>query len=181
MKSILTFFIPAVLLSACQANAPKTETASEPPKDSTSAAAPADLPFTASYTSNWNDNVSDADLKTVLTSYKDWADGNLQGLGKAFGDSVDVDMSDGHHFRKSNADLMKMWGNYRDSLSGVKMDFASWHKMYAKDKNDIYIVTWYDETDTYKNGKVDSATYHDINRLKDGKIVWYSQYKRVKK
>jgi hypothetical protein len=50
--------------------------------------------------------------------------------------------------------------------------------MYSTDKKDGYIVTWYKEYDTYKNGKVDSAAFHDINQLKDGKIVWYSQYRR---
>ena len=74
-----------------------------------------------------------------------------------------------------------MFTTYRDSLSSVTIDMQGWQKMYATDKKDGYIVTWYDETDTYKTGKVDSASYHDINQVKDGKIVWYSQYKRPKK
>ena len=142
---------------------------------------PADLPYTATYSSSWSTDVSDADLKTVLITYKDWGDGNMSGLSAAMGDTVVVDMSNGDHLTLSNAALMKMWGTNRDSLSSVKIDMAGWHKMYSTDKKDAYIVTWYDETDTYKNGKVDSATYHDINQVKDGKIVWYSQYKRAKK
>ncbi|MBK9570608.1 MAG: hypothetical protein IPO53_12315 [Chitinophagaceae bacterium] len=74
-----------------------------------------------------------------------------------------------------------MWGTNRDSLSSVKIDMESWNKMYATDKKEGYIVTWYKEYDTYKTGKVDSASYHDINLLKNGKIVWYSQYKRPMK
>ncbi len=58
---------------------------------------------------------------------------------------------------------------------------SAWHKMYSTDKKEALIVTWYDETDTYKNGKVDSAAYHDINGLKDGEIVYYGQFKRPKK
>jgi hypothetical protein len=53
--------------------------------------------------------------------------------------------------------------------------------MYEPDKKEGYVVAWYKETDTYKNGKVDSAYYHDINQVKDGKIVWYAQYKRPAK
>ena len=74
-----------------------------------------------------------------------------------------------------------MFTTYRDSLSSVTIDMQDWQKMYATDKKNGYIVTWYDETDTYKTGKVDSASYHDINQVKDGKIVWYAQYRRPKK
>lgn len=140
-----------------------------------------DLPYTASYSSSWSTDVSDADLKTVLMTYKNWADGNISGLSGAMADTTVIDMSSGDHLTKSNADLMKMWGTYRDSLSSVKIDMQGWQKMYSTDKKDSYIVTWYDETDTYKTGKVDSASYHDINQLKNGKITWYSQYKRPKK
>jgi hypothetical protein len=105
----------------------------------------------------------------------------MSGLENALADSVDLDMSSGEHSKKTRAEIIKMWSTYRDSLSSVKIDMAAGHKMYSTDKNDAYIVTWYDETDTYKNGKVDSATYHDINQVKNGKIVWYSQYKRAKK
>jgi hypothetical protein len=42
------------------------------------------------------------------------------------------------------------------------------------------VATWYIERDKYKNGKVDSAYYHDINVLKNGKIVVYSAYRKPK-
>jgi len=142
---------------------------------------PADLPYTPSYSSNWTQDVSDADLKTVLMSYKNWEDGNIAQLSNQMGDTVEVDMSNGDHFVKSNADLMKFWGNARDSMTSVKINMAAWNKMYSTDKKDAFVVTWYDETDTYKNGKVDSASYQDINMIKDGKIVYYAQYKRPKK
>ncbi len=73
---------------------------------------------------------------------------------------------------------MKMWKTYRDSLSSVRIVMDAWQKMYATDKKMGFVVTWYNEYDTYKNGKVDSAAYHDINLVKDGKIVALEQYKR---
>lgn len=140
-----------------------------------------EMPYKASYSSSWSTDISDADLKTVLTTYKDWADGNISGLAKAMGDTVSVEMNSGDHLVKSNAELMKFWGVYRDSLSSVTIDMEGWNKMYSTDKKEGFIVTWYKETDTYKTGKVDSASYHDINLVKNGKIIWYSQYKRPKK
>ena len=138
----------------------------------------ADLPYTASYSSSWSTDVSDADLKMVLMTYKDWTDDNMSGLEAGLADTVEVDFSTGDNVRLPRAGIMKLFTTYRDSLSSVAIDMQGWHKMYATDKKDGYIVTWYKETDTFKNGKVDSASYHDINQVKDGKIIWYSQYKR---
>ena len=180
MKKILFCFLSGAILLACNDNKDKAAT-TETTTTNDAAKPSVDLPYTASYSSSFTSDVSDADLKTVLMSYKDWADGNISGLSGAMGDTITVDMNSGDHLVKSNADLMKYWGTYRDSLSSVKIDMGAWHKMFSTDKKDTIIAAWYDETDTYKNGKVDSASYHDINVLKNGKIVYYAQYKRPKK
>ncbi|MEP7372205.1 MAG: hypothetical protein ABI675_02380 [Chitinophagaceae bacterium] len=178
MKKILFYLSIGSFLLSCNNEKEKpvsTETTAVAEKPAV------DLPYTASYTSSWSTEVSDADLKTILMTYKNWSDGNMSGLESALGDSVSVDMYTGDHFNLPKAGLVKMWGTYRDSLSSVKIDMQGWQKMYATDKKETYIVTWYDETDTYKNGKVDAGSYHDINQLKDGKLVYYAQYKRPKK
>ena len=180
MKQLIICFCLAFFLFSCKDNETKTKGMATVATDSTTKTA-MDLPYKALYSSEWNNDVSDADLKMVLTTYKDWENNNLSGLLKAMADSVELYMSSGDHSKKTNADLGKMWSTYRDSLSSVKITMHAWNKMHSIDKKDSYIVTWYDETDTYKNGKVDSASYHDINQVKDGKINWYSQYKRPKK
>ncbi|MCU7551672.1 nuclear transport factor 2 family protein [Chitinophagaceae bacterium LB-8] len=180
MKKILSLICLAAFFASCNSGEPKTEMNSTE-HSTASDKAPADLPYTASYSSSWSTNVSDADLKMVLMTYKDWASGNMDNLGNSMADTVAWDMASGDHMKLSKAELMKMWKTYRDSLNSVSIDMEGWQKMYATDKKEGYIVTWYKETDTYKTGKVDSAYYHDINQVKDGKIVWYSQYKRPAK
>ncbi len=176
MKKFFLCLCFAAMLLSCNNEADKTTTTPAAADKST-----VTLPYTASYSSSWSTEVSDADLKTVLMTYKDWSDANMSGLGNALGDTVTVDMSNGDHLVKSNADLVKMWTTFRDSLSTVTIDMQGWQKMYATDKKEGYIITWYKEIDTYKTGKVDSAYYHDINQLKNGKIIWYAQYKRPAK
>jgi ketosteroid isomerase-like protein len=179
MKKILLCVSAGVLLLSCNS---KTESTTATSPDSTAATTPAvALPYTASYASNFTTDVSDADLNMVLMTYKDWADGSIPNLSNSIADSIAVEFSSGDHFSGTKADLMKLWGTYRDSLSSVIIDMQGWQKMYAPDKKEAHIVTWYKETDTYKSGKVDSAYFHDINRVKDGKITWYSQYKRPAK
>ncbi len=177
MKKILLCISSAIFLLSCNS---KTESSSTTTPDSTAKAA-VDLPYTASYSSSFTTDVSDADLKMVLMTYKDWADGNIANLNNAIADSISVDFNTGDHFNGNKADLMKLWSTYRDSLSSVTIDMEGWQKMYSSDKKEGHVVTWYKEIDTYKTGKVDSAYFHDINRVKDGKITWYSQYKRPAK
>lgn len=177
MKKIFLCSCLAILLLSCNNDkekpaATETATATETEKPTV------DLPYKASYSSSFTTDVSDADLKMVLTTYKDWSDGNFAGLQPAMGDSVYYDANDGSSHHLSNADLMKLWKTYRDSLSSVAIDMYAWQKMYEPTKKEGHVVTWYKEIDTYKNGKVDSATYHDINRIKDGKITWFSSMKR---
>lgn len=178
MKKMNLLLLCGIFLAACNNEVKKDEPVEAKTEKMTT---PVDLPYTATFGSNWTTDVSDADLKMVLMSYKDWADGNFSGMSKALGDTVTVDMNNGDHWVKSNADLMKVWTVNRDSLKSVKIDMVAWHKMYSTDKKQEFVVTWYDETDTYKSGKVDSASYHDINGLKDGKISYYGQFKRPKK
>lgn len=180
MKKILLGCSFAAFLFSCNNGTEKAATpVAETPVVAAAAATPAvDLPYKASYSSTWSTDVSDADLKTVMMSYKDWETNNMPGLQGAFADTVTVEMNNGDHLVKPKADLVKFWSKFRDSLSAVRIDMEGWQKMYATDKKDGYIVTWYKEYDTYKGGKVDSASYHDINQVKNGKISWYSQYKR---
>src|SRR5258708_24640194 len=132
-KILLCFFCGAVLLSCNNAKVESTTGAADSTVKST-----VDLPYKASYSSSWSTNVSDADLKMVLMSYKDWTDANMSGLGNALADTVTVDFSTGDHLKKPKADILKIWSTLRDSLSSVKIDMQAWQKMYATDKKDGY-------------------------------------------
>ena len=162
---------------SCNSNTEKKESAATPATEKTAV----ELPYKASFSGNWTQDVSDADLKTVLQSYKDWETGNITGLVAAFGDTLEMVMANGDYSKKPSGELAKIFTTYRDSISNVKIDMGAWDKMHSVDKNTDAIVTWYDEWDTYKNGKVDSASYHDVNVLKNGKIVYYATYKKPKK
>ena len=176
---LFCFFCGAILLS-CGNN--KTETASTATNSTDSTGkSTVDLPYTASYSSDFNTNVSDADLKTVLVSYKDWADGNMANVAKGYADTLTWQRSTGDNYTLPNAGIMKLWTDYRDSLSSITIDMQGWKKFHSVDKNQDWIGTWYKEIDTYKSGKADSGYYHDLNMVKDGKIALLEQYKRAAK
>ena len=178
MKRTFLCLCFAMFLFSC--NNSKTGSATDS-ADTTAMSTMTDLPYTASYSSNFTDDVSDADLKMVLMTYKDWADGNISNLANSMGDSVYVQFNNGDKFNGPKADLMKIWNKTRDSLSSVTIQMQVWKKLYEPNKKEAAILTWYKEIDTYKTGRVDSAYYHDINGIKDGKINYYDQYKRPAK
>ncbi|MEP7108488.1 MAG: hypothetical protein ABI760_10910 [Ferruginibacter sp.] len=180
MKKFFLFLFPVALLLSCNDTAKKSATADNTPV--VAADKPAvDLPYTASYSGSFNSDVSDQDLKMVLTSYKDWADGNVKGVADAMADTLEFDAWDGSSSRLPRAGLLKRWTAFRDSMSSVKVEMEAWHKMHSTDKNENFIVVWYKEYDVFKSGKVDSSNWHDINQVKDGKISYYAQYKKPMK
>jgi len=170
MRQLLFLLGILAFISAC-----KNEKAEAP---AVAASDSVTLPYTANYSSSWDMAVSDSDVNTVLLSYKYWADGNMDALMGTMGDSTWVDHADGRSRNYSNAELRSLWTSGRDSMSSVSISMDTWHKMRTTDKNDHFVVVWYKMTETYKDGRVDSAYWHDVNMVKNGKIVWYSQYKR---
>jgi uncharacterized lipoprotein NlpE involved in copper resistance len=136
------------------------------------------LPYEAGYTSAFNNNVSDSDLLLVLNSYKYWETGDYAALRSTMGDSMSVDGADGFKFNGRTDSLIKIWKTMRDSLSSVVIKVDVWLKNHALKDSADYINVWYKEIDTYKTGKVDSANYSDVNMIKNGKIVWFSQFKQ---
>lgn len=178
MRKIFLCFTSAMFLLSCNSEKEKTAAATETATTTAAEHPSVELPYKASYSSSFTTEVSDADLKTVLDTYKDWTAGNFDEFAKAIGDTVEYDATSGYSMRLPKAEIMKLWKSFRDSLSSVSIDMYAWHKMYASDKKEGHVVTWYKEIDTYKDGRVDSATYHDINGIKDGKITWYSSMKR---
>ena len=75
--------------------------------------------------------------------------------------------------------MVKFFQKYRDSLSSSKFDMVSIINLHSTDKNENWVSVWYKETDTYKTGKVDSAFYNDVNRVKNGKINYVTSFKQA--
>ena len=169
MKKLI-FLLPIALLAyAC--NTPVKESA--PPESSS-----VTLPYTATYSSQWNQDISDQDLLTVLNSYKAWETGDMQMLRATFGDSLSFVGWDGTVYSGPTEGLTDKWAAARDTISTIKIEIGAWTKNHSVDKKADFIVVWYKEIDTYKSGRIDSADWHDINLMSKGKISWYSQYRR---
>ncbi|MEO8412008.1 MAG: hypothetical protein ABI472_00045 [Ginsengibacter sp.] len=174
MKKII-FFSLALCLYLIACDSKKEDTTA------TTTASTVSLPYTASYSTEFNNNVSDSDLLTVLNSYKAWENGDMKALRATLDDSSYVDGADGFKFRGLTDSLMTEWTKHRDSISSVKITMDVWLKSHAVKDGANFINVWYKEIDTYKNGKVDSANFEDDNGMKNGKIIWYSSHRQTLK
>ena len=146
-------------------------------KDSSSVS----FPYTAEYSSKFSIG-KDSNSLMVLNNYKAWESGDMNALKNTLGDSINLYFPDGSKFSGTRDSAMTLASMYRDSLSKVEIKVDVWIPLHSEDKNEDWVCVWYKETDTHKNGKVDSAYYEDDNMLdKNGKIVFSASHKQVLK
>ncbi|MBL0232054.1 MAG: hypothetical protein IPQ08_00150 [Chitinophagaceae bacterium] len=173
MKSLLIAVLVTATLFACTE---KKEKSSGSEKKYTK-----DNTYEATFAGDFTQDVSDSDVHAVMMSYKEWENANMNNVASYFADSIMWQRANGEKNLWAKADLVKYWTTYRDSLSSVVIKMDAWDRAYDTTKKMSFVVTWYREYDTYKSGKVDSADFADVNGVQDGKIGYYSQYRRALK
>jgi hypothetical protein len=181
MKMLLFFVFIVIIYIACNSGpAPASDATIDTAKAAAPAAAAVTLPYTADYVT-LTDDVSDANLLTVLNSYKNWETGDMPGVRSTLGDSVYFHSWNGLEVNATGDSIVKYWKVYRDSLSSVNIRMIAWRKQHSVEKNEDWVSIWYDEVDKYKKGMVDSASYQDDNLIVNGKIKVLSQHKQYLK
>jgi hypothetical protein len=171
MKKIFYLFAAVALFASCKNAAQKAEAKT----DSVT------MPYKASYSSSFtiSDNVKNEQL--VLQSYKDWQDNKISNAPAYFADTVQLDFSDGSKYKMRRDSMVKVFQRIRDSLSSSKIDVVTTINLHSTDKNQDWVSVWYKQTDTYKNGKIDSSFFNDVNNVVNGKIVYVSSFRQVLK
>lgn len=172
MKLLLVTVIAAMLFASCGQIHQKSAEDKKPVTSSVT------LPYSASFSSQFNNDVADEDVRTVLNSYKSWEAGNMDSLAACFADSVIYLSYSGLQYTGPKKGMIELWTGFRDSLRSVKIEVTTWTKNHSIDKGVDFVNVWYRETDTFKSGKVESFSISDANTLKNGKIFRYSQYRQ---
>jgi ketosteroid isomerase-like protein len=138
------------------------------------------LPFVAVYSSQFNQNVSDQDLLTVLNNYKAWENGDMEALRFTMADSITFHAANGNIFNGLATDLVNEWKVVRlDTLSSVAITMDAWQKSHSIDKNEDFVNVWYTIKTVTRSGRINSANYQDFNKVRDGKIVYISRHKQM--
>ena len=175
MKKLLFLAIPAIAGTLALISCGKGAKTTDAGKDSAATL------YKATYSSSFSIPDSAKLVQLVLQSYKDWENNNLKNASAYFADTIAWDQTDGTKHRMVRDSMVKFFNKYRDSLSSSKIDMAAFIPLHSNDKKEDWVLTWYKQTDTYKNGKVDSTFYHDLNHIKNGKIDYISSLRQTLK
>ena len=177
MKKVLYLFAGIALFASCKGGTSTDGTAS---KTDSSAAKNDSLPmaYKASYSSSFTISDNAKNEQMVLQSYKDWENNTLKNGSAYLADTVTMDFASGKHLTAPRDGIIKEWQKTRDSLSSIKLNVIAVTNLHSTDKKADWVGVWYVETDTYKNGKIDSAFYQDDNNVKDGKMIYISSKRR---
>ncbi|MBN8576602.1 MAG: hypothetical protein J0L66_06640 [Cytophagales bacterium] len=143
------------------------------------AASKLSMPYVATYSSKFNQNVSEESVQIVLTSLKAWERGDMEAYRKSFADTVTFNSSDGSTSIVLVDALMDSWAAHRhDSLASMDIEVRAWTKLHSIDKNTDFVSLWFRAVDHYRNGRVDSIYVYEDYRVANAKIVQVDQYVR---
>src|SRR5664279_4702007 len=145
-KFVFSLIVPFCFI-ACKDSTPPPS-ASAPGNDSAVAAA-ITMPYVAEYSSNFVPG-KQADVLTVLNSYKAWETNDMKAMRATFWDSLTMEFPDGSKMSGPSDSLVKMAAKFRDSLSKVELTFIAWTSNHSVDKNEDWVNVWYKETDYHK-------------------------------
>ena len=177
MKKNLLFASLFILVSCNSSQPAQPEAATKPASDSM-AVQSINSPYDITYSSKFvMGNPKHAE--NVLTLWKDFDNGNLSAHKDIFADSVEVILGSGAHMHATRDSVVAAIQKYRNTLASAVDRVAAVMAVRSTDKNEEWVLVWGTETDTYKNGKIDSVDLQETWRInKDGKADFLMQYAR---
>jgi len=178
MKRSLTLAALA-MLAACNSNPPAMNTDSaKATQDSGATTRSIQSPYDVTYSSKFvMDDPKNAE--SLLAIWKAYDDGNLSVTKDMFADTITTYWADGSMMRASRDSALVLVQAFRNSFKAAVSKVHAIMAVKSTDKNEHWGVIWGTETDTYKDGRIDSTELQETWRFnKDGKADLVYQYKR---
>lgn len=181
MKPCILFFLVAASFTSCKdASGPATLAADSSSSTTVIAAPVVSYPYPASYSSDFS--IGNPELtKKVLDMYKAVEENKMDDLGKYYADTVIRNNFQQRQMvlsRDAMVDLAKQFRSQFKEFSETPIAFTALH---SNDRNEDWVVTWIKEKVVYNNGKIDSTTYQENWRFRDGKIYMVDSYAKYAK
>lgn len=184
MKKFIFVLAAASFFTACS-NEPKPETpAAETPapvteKVATSPVVP--LPYVPTYSNSFEFGKGEYAAMILQGSWKDWDENKLDNMKNWVADTITAIHSD-MLMVKGADNLMAKWKNDRANYKSVNNTIDVVMPIYAKDKNEHWVLVWASSTSVDLKGKADTMNIMEAWRInKDGKADFLNQYDRAKR
>ena len=178
MKKLLTLAALAIF-AGCNSNPPATTTDSASVKpDSAAMVKTIQSPYPISYSSKFvMDDPKNAE--SLLAIWKAYDNGNISATKDLFADTIDAQLGDGSIMHLSRDSTITAVQAVRNSFKTAVDQVQAIMAVKSTDKNEHWVLIWGTETDTYKNGKVDSTNLQETWRFNQaGKADLVFQYRR---
>ncbi len=135
-------------------------------------------PYDITYSSKFEiDDPKNAE--SLLAIWKSYDNGNLSAARDLFADTIDAQLGDGSTMRLQRDTMLAAVQAARNSFNSALDVVAAITAVKSTDRNEHWVLIWGTETDTYKNGKVDSVHLQETWRFnQDGKADRVLQYRR---
>lgn len=114
-------------------------------------------------------------VKVVMDMLKAWESKDLAACATFFGDSAELGF-DYYHEKLPHDSLAAFLESGWADLSSVKVEMEDWESVISKDQKHEWVTLWYKQINTHLDGKVDSINLINDAKIKDGKIVIFSEY-----
>ncbi|GGB18357.1 hypothetical protein GCM10011511_47730 [Puia dinghuensis] len=139
---------------------------------------PIESPYQIAYSSKFviDDNKN---AESVLKLWKVYDNGDLSAGKDLIADSIRIYLGDGTEMRGSRDSMTAAVQAFRNSFAAAVSRVDAVMAVKSTDKNEHWALIWGTETDTHKDGKIDSTDLQETWRFnKDGKADVVYQYAR---
>ncbi|SER19239.1 hypothetical protein [Pedobacter rhizosphaerae] len=167
MKKISIAIAGILLFAACQPK--ETSSTSNEVTDTTQYA------YTLKKDHHWEMNSDHKNLQTALKAIKAFASLDTSALKPLIGDSIELTV-DYYQFKGTGSQFMKEAQSHIDKFKSIEINMTDWESVISKDKTEEWVSLWYNQVSNMKDGKTDTISYFNDFKLKNGKIVAWSEY-----
>jgi hypothetical protein len=97
-------------------------------------------------------------------------------IGEFIADTLHWVMSDGKDIKMSRDSALGFFKSFVESATSIKLNFVTQIPVDYKTNGHEWVLSWSDETYSFKDGHVEHANFHEVYRLENGKIRELFQY-----
>lgn len=143
----------------------------KPTKDTTT------YPYVAQYSSDITVPSHPEIAQKVLTVWKMFESNQIDAMKPYWADSITYHDAGGLNFHGSTNDLLNLAKKDIDGLDSLRFDIIVWESQHINDKNEDWVRIWANERRYAPKMKPDTSMIQENWKVKDGKIVYFDQYK----
>lgn len=179
MKQTILAAMAIVVLASCN-NSTETKQVGTDTSASVVAEMPkVQYPYAATYSSDFQMGNPEY-TKVVLDMYKALEENRIDDIGKYLDDTIHRYNYAAVHYNLPKADMLEQLKMFRGQFKEFSETPIAFLAVKSNDKNEDWVLTWVKEKVVHKNGKVDSTTYQENWRFKDGKIYMHDSYAKFR-